>query len=280
MLSLLSGLDRDCQRVTRRSFLQIGSLASLGVSLPLALSARRSQAAEGPAAAANCILIWTRGGTSHHDTYDPKPDAPVAVRGEFGVIDTALPGIKFTEICPNMAREAGRFALLRGWNPLNERSYYDYADTKTGGRPQKVVCCADPTAVHLARARALKEQAEAYGVLALQDTRQLGRFVQSIAPQGGAPVAAFVAALLDAAQPEEEDEDDPEEFESDEAEAAARSALRDNQARAALAKPSEVWMNLCESAAGEARRSRWAYTPGELAKLIELCTDGQLKVEA
>jgi hypothetical protein len=67
----------------------------------------------------NCILIWTRGGTSHHDTFDPKPDAPVSVKGEFGVIDTAVPGVKFTEIVPHMARELNRYGLLRGWNPQN-----------------------------------------------------------------------------------------------------------------------------------------------------------------
>ena len=63
--------------------------------------------------------IWTRGGTSHHDTFDPKPDAPASVRGEFKVIDTAVPGVKFTEILPRMARELKRYALLRSWNPKN-----------------------------------------------------------------------------------------------------------------------------------------------------------------
>ena len=64
-------------------------------------------------------MIWTRGGTSHHDTFDPKPDAPASVRGEFDVIDTAVPGVKFTEIVPRMAHELKRFALLRSWNPKN-----------------------------------------------------------------------------------------------------------------------------------------------------------------
>jgi hypothetical protein len=32
----------------------------------------------------SCIMIWTQGGTSHHDTFDPKPDAPASVRGEYG----------------------------------------------------------------------------------------------------------------------------------------------------------------------------------------------------
>ena len=119
MLSYVSGNSCNCDAVSRRSFLQVGALAGFGVSLPTVLASRQSARADGKNDDVNCILIWTRGGTSHHDTFDPKPDAPVAVRGEFNVIDTALPGIKFTEICPNMAKEAKRFALLRGWNPRN-----------------------------------------------------------------------------------------------------------------------------------------------------------------
>lgn len=118
MLNMLFQTARDCERVSRRSFLQVGALGGLGLSLPTFLAAREAFGAPGKGDV-NCILIWTRGGTSHHDTFDPKPDAPVAVRGEYNVIDTAIPGVKFTEVCPNMAKEAGRFALLRGWNPQN-----------------------------------------------------------------------------------------------------------------------------------------------------------------
>jgi hypothetical protein len=120
MLSFFSRNDRTCEGVSRRHFLQIGGLASLGLSLPTLLAAKRAVAAEkGTSTDVNCILIWTRGGTSHHDTFDPKPEAPVSVRGEFGVIDTAVPGVQFTEILPNMAKELKRFAVLRGWNPRN-----------------------------------------------------------------------------------------------------------------------------------------------------------------
>jgi hypothetical protein len=118
MFQLTMGAARDCDGVSRRSFLQVGALAGLGFSLPAVLAAgKASAAASGPAA--NCILIWTRGGTSHHDTVDPKPDAPVSIKGEFGVIDTAIPGVKFTEIVPTLAKEIKRYALLRGWNPKN-----------------------------------------------------------------------------------------------------------------------------------------------------------------
>jgi hypothetical protein len=120
MRNLLPGEFRDCESVSRRSFLQIGALGGLGLSLPTLLAVRQAQAESGHATKdVNCILIWTRGGTSHHDTFDPKPDAPVSVKGEYGVIDTAVPGVQFTEILPNMAKELKRFALLRSWNPRN-----------------------------------------------------------------------------------------------------------------------------------------------------------------
>lgn len=117
MLDLFPGRHADCERVSRRSLLKVGALSALGVTLPM----WRKALANTPAAAkgANCILIWTHGGTSHHDTFDPKPNAPVGVKGEFGVINTAIPGVQFTDICPNMARELHRFGLLRSWNPEN-----------------------------------------------------------------------------------------------------------------------------------------------------------------
>ncbi len=117
MLDLFPGRHADCERVSRRSLLKVGALSALGVTLPM----WRQALANTPAAAegANCILIWTHGGTSHHDTFDPKPNAPVSVKGEFGVINTAIPGVQFTDICPNMARELHRFGLLRSWNPAN-----------------------------------------------------------------------------------------------------------------------------------------------------------------
>ena len=119
MLDLLCGSAQTCEGMSRRSFLRVGAfLAGLGVSLPTFLRAKSLQAATANRDV-NCILIWTHGGTSHHDTLDPKPNAPTSVRGEFGAIDTAVPGVQFSEICPNMAAGLKRFAVLRGWNPKN-----------------------------------------------------------------------------------------------------------------------------------------------------------------
>lgn len=114
MLSFLSGTSKNCEGIHRREMLKIGALSGLGLTLPQLLAAEEQSASD-----VNCILIWTRGGTSHHDTFDPKPQAPASVRGEFKTIDTAIPGVQFSEIVPNFAKEANRFALLRGWNPRN-----------------------------------------------------------------------------------------------------------------------------------------------------------------
>jgi hypothetical protein len=118
MLDLLCGSSRTCEGMSRRSFLRLGALAGLGVSLPSFLRAKSLQAAT-TGRDFNCILVWTHGGTSHHDTLDPKPNAAASVRGEFGAISTAVPGVQFSEICPNMAAGLKRFAVLRGWNPKN-----------------------------------------------------------------------------------------------------------------------------------------------------------------
>jgi hypothetical protein len=120
MLNLLPTWTRTCEGVSRRDFLRVGALAGLGLTLPAAFARKQAAAAMGRGSRdVNCILIWTRGGTSHHDTFDPKPDAPASVRGEFAAIPTCVPGVRFAEVVPRMARELHRLAVLRGWNPRN-----------------------------------------------------------------------------------------------------------------------------------------------------------------
>jgi len=120
MLNLFPTTLRDCEGVRRRDVLKVGALSAFGLSLPTLLAARQAQAKQGVAAKdMNCILVWTQGGTSHHDTFDPKPTAAASVRGEFKTIDTAVPGVQFTEVCENFAKHAKRFGLLRSHNPRN-----------------------------------------------------------------------------------------------------------------------------------------------------------------
>ena len=91
----------------RRTFLRLGTLAGLQLSLPnyLALRAADRSAA---ARAKSVILIYTGGGISHHDSFDPKPSAPAEVRGEFGTIATGVASVLFSELIPRLARAADR----------------------------------------------------------------------------------------------------------------------------------------------------------------------------
>jgi uncharacterized protein (DUF1501 family) len=119
MLDLCQTSSRTCQGVSRRHFLRVGALSGVGLALPHWFASRQAAARGKKARDVSCILIWTVGGTSHHDTFDPKPDAPANVRGEFSAISTPVPGVRFTEVAPHLARELGRFALLRSLNPRN-----------------------------------------------------------------------------------------------------------------------------------------------------------------
>jgi uncharacterized protein (DUF1501 family) len=119
MLDLVTGTTGDCTGTTRRTFLRVGGLATLGLTLPAYLKARAGSAAPAKAKAKRCILLWMQGGPSHIDSFDPKPDAPAEVRGEFGVIPTALSGVQFSEHVPRLAKIADKLAVIRGHDPKN-----------------------------------------------------------------------------------------------------------------------------------------------------------------
>ena len=118
MLDFATGRTGDCTGQTRRTFLRVGGLASLGLSLPTYLKARAAGPAA-PAKAKRCVLLWMQGGPSHIDTFDPKPDAPAEVRGEFKAVPTALPGVQFTEHVPMLAKAAKDLGIIRGHDPKN-----------------------------------------------------------------------------------------------------------------------------------------------------------------
>ena len=122
MLNLTGrGTAHTCDGVTRRDFLQVGTLGAIGFSLP-ALMALEAKAATSAAAAGSaakpsdkrsCIMIFNLGAPSQLDTWDMKPDAPVEIRGPFKPIATKAPGIQISEIFPLHAKLADRFSLVR-----------------------------------------------------------------------------------------------------------------------------------------------------------------------
>lgn len=117
MFLLKNGSNRDCDGVTRRDVLRVGSLSAFGLGLPEFLRARAM--AGSPGKDVSCILLWLQGGISHIDSFDPKPEAPAEIRGEFGVIDTNVAGIQVCDPLPRLAQHQGKFSILRSLNPRN-----------------------------------------------------------------------------------------------------------------------------------------------------------------
>ncbi len=110
MLTVLGRPGRYCDGQSRRSFLQVGTLGLGGLTLA---GLMRAEAASGKKSHKSVIMVYLSGGMSHQDSFDPKPDAPAEVRGEFKAIDTKLPGVKFAETVPKLAAIADKLVVLR-----------------------------------------------------------------------------------------------------------------------------------------------------------------------
>src|SRR5579863_9159934 len=106
--------------IDRRDFLRLGTCGFAGLTLAAAMRASQTGGQEtSNAAPRSCIFIYLAGGPSHLETFDPKPAAPLNIRGPWGAIPTAVPGILFGEMLPELAREAGKFALIRSLHHSN-----------------------------------------------------------------------------------------------------------------------------------------------------------------
>ncbi len=111
------------QRLSRREILSIGAATGLGLSLPDLLRFRQVAAAGERVgsfgAARSVIFIFLHGGHPQHETWDPKPQAPAEVRGEFGDMATAVPGLRISELFPRCARIADRLSIIRSMSHDN-----------------------------------------------------------------------------------------------------------------------------------------------------------------
>jgi hypothetical protein len=112
----MNSIRTNCDGLGRRDFLQAGFAAVGGLGLS-DLMALRAEAATARGKASpeqiNCILVWLDGGPSHYETFDPKPDAPSEIRGEFKSIPTSVPGIHFCETMPSLAKSFDKFSVVR-----------------------------------------------------------------------------------------------------------------------------------------------------------------------
>lgn len=108
-------LRANCDGTTRRDCIRLGLGGLFGGGLVNGLRARgESSSPGGPVPTAErCILIWMDGGPTHFETFDPKPDAPAEVRGEFAPIRTALSGTYFSQHMEKLAASLNDFAMIR-----------------------------------------------------------------------------------------------------------------------------------------------------------------------
>jgi hypothetical protein len=106
-----------CRGPTRRELLKFGGLSLFGLGLPDLLAQRSALSAKTSAPPAgkskHCIVLFMLGGPPQHETWDPKPEAPVEIRGDIGSIPSAVPGIRVGELMPLTARQMEKICILR-----------------------------------------------------------------------------------------------------------------------------------------------------------------------
>jgi hypothetical protein len=167
MLSIHNPGHALCDGLTRREWLRIGGTGLAGLTLPDLLRAR-SAGREGKAKA--CIVFGCIGGPPQHETWDPKPDAPAEIRGEFKPIATSVPGIQVGELMPRTAALMNRICALRAV-VTNDNAHSSSGYYMLTGEPHR------PPNVESAR------------VGAPNNYPGLGAVVRSLRPGGGLPAA-------------------------------------------------------------------------------------------
>ena len=135
MLRLLGPGVRLCDGWNRREVIRVGGLGILGAGFHHSELLRGTATADQSKTslssfgrAKSCIVLFLMGGPSQHSTWDPKPDAPAEVRGDFRPIDTTVPGMSISELLPRTASIADKICILRamstGDNAHSSSGYY------------------------------------------------------------------------------------------------------------------------------------------------------------
>ncbi|HEY2250601.1 MAG TPA: DUF1501 domain-containing protein, partial [Planctomycetaceae bacterium] len=118
MLRILGSATKLCDGLTRRDAMHIGGLGAFGLSLADMLRLQSAQAAPDEFApnfgkAKACILLFPYGSPPQHETFDPKPAAPVEIQGEMKAIPTVVPGLSICDHLPHMAAVMDKLCVVR-----------------------------------------------------------------------------------------------------------------------------------------------------------------------
>jgi hypothetical protein len=128
MFTLSHSPRRPGNPMNRRSFLQVGALGLGGLTVADLLRLRAQAGTK--RSPRSVIMIVLKGGPSHIDMYDLKPNAPAEIRGEFKPIRTCVPGFDICELMPRQAQIADKLALVRTIK-FNDTSH-DLSECYTG----------------------------------------------------------------------------------------------------------------------------------------------------
>jgi hypothetical protein len=126
------------RRVTRREFLYVGLVGGIGLTLSDFFRLQAQEAAV-QAKAKAVIHIYLPGGISAQESFDPKPLAPVEIRGPFGSIKTKLDGVYFNELLPNTAQVADRLTIIRSISHGEAAHERGTSEMFTGYKPSQAI---------------------------------------------------------------------------------------------------------------------------------------------
>lgn len=133
--------NRSTARLDRRELLRLAGLGILGGSTSGWFPVLANEVASHPDRRRHCVLLWMTGGPSQTDTFDMKPSH--ANGGEFKEIQTAVPGLRFSEHLPRLARHADRMAVIRGLSTKegdHDRGTYLMRTGQRPGGPVRYPC--------------------------------------------------------------------------------------------------------------------------------------------
>src|SRR5438270_12368900 len=138
---------RRAAKISRREVLRLGGACGLGLTLSDLLRAQaqpRSVSSRTFGQTKSVIVLYLHGGHAQQETWDPKPDGPSPARGEFGAIDTSVPGVHFSEVLPRSARLAHKLAVIRSLSHPNANHVQASMNALTGhGHPPQAEARGD-----------------------------------------------------------------------------------------------------------------------------------------
>ncbi|MEZ6057960.1 MAG: DUF1501 domain-containing protein [Planctomycetaceae bacterium] len=114
MLTISQSNESLCDGLSRRELMRVGAIGLGGLTLPKLLQASETGVGTlGNGPAKSVIVLFVSGGFPQHESFDPKPDAPREIRGDFGVISTRTPGLHIGELLPRTALLTHHMAIIR-----------------------------------------------------------------------------------------------------------------------------------------------------------------------